>query len=37
MRMDVIKIVTLEVSEGNNFHHITKSELKKTTAQELFC
>jgi hypothetical protein len=37
MRKDVINIVSLEFNEGKSVHHITKSVVKKTTAEELFC
>jgi hypothetical protein len=36
MRKGVIKILSLKINEGNSFHHISTSVVKKTKAEELF-
>jgi uncharacterized protein YpmB len=35
IRKDVIKIASLKINEGNSFHHISTSVVKKTTAEEM--
>jgi hypothetical protein len=36
LRKDVINFVSLEINEDERLHHISKSVVKETTAEELF-